>query len=97
MTQIPSTMCHGLHNGVKSSFENNHILKTLRINSVICIFIYVSGRLVTENGCYGLNLSKIITFSLTSSIFFQGLIGAALKCAPIMEWEFILASGRSSF
>ena len=24
-------------------------------------------------------------------------IGAALKCAPIMEWEFILASGRSSF
>jgi len=25
------------------------------------------------------------------------LIGAALKCAPIMEWEFILASGRSSF
>ena len=25
------------------------------------------------------------------------VIGAALKCAPIMEWEFILASGRSSF
>jgi len=25
------------------------------------------------------------------------IIGAALKCAPIMEWEFILASGRSSF
>ena len=24
-------------------------------------------------------------------------VGAALKCAPIMEWEFILASGRSSF
>jgi len=23
--------------------------------------------------------------------------GAALKCAPIMEWEFILASGRGSF
>jgi len=26
-----------------------------------------------------------------------GFVGAALKCAPIMEWEFILASGRSSF
>jgi len=27
----------------------------------------------------------------------EKFFGAALKCAPIMEWEFILASGRSSF
>ena len=33
---------------------------------------------------------------IKSAIFFH-IIGAALKCAPIMEWEFILASGRSSF
>ena len=36
--------------------------------------------------------------SSSVSVLYTGhVIGAALKCEPIMEWEFILASGRSSF
>jgi len=64
------------------------------LDIIIPVLCLVLGGVRPTDGIQTITLNGQWTVSSQGKI---KVIGAALKCAPIMEWEFILASGRSSF